>query len=66
MVTSPRTLLQTWVTGGGTRFGTLVMGATLAAGPLAFAVASYILGVAWTSALVLAVQCAFAWVYGVI
>ena len=65
MDASPRTLLQTRVTGGGARFRTLVMGATLAAGPLAFGVASYILGVAWASAVVLAVQRALAWVYDV-
>ena len=41
------------------------MGATLAAGPLAFGVASYILGVAWASAVVLAIQHALAWVYDV-
>lgn len=66
MFTHPRTRFQTRSTGDGAGFWTLVMNATLTAGLFAFAVAPFVLGMTWTSAKVLAVQCAFARVLGVI
>ena len=62
----PRTLFQTRCTGDRARFGTLVVNAALAAGLLALAVTSFVLGMARTSAKVLTVQRTLARVLGVV
>jgi len=66
MFTPPWTCFQTRCAGDGTSVGTRVVNATLAAGLLALAVASFVLGVARLSAKMLAIQCSFARVLGVV
>jgi hypothetical protein len=56
MSTLPWTRFQTRGTGDGTSFGTLMVNAALAAGLLALAVASLVLGMTWESTKVLAIQ----------
>lgn len=66
VITFPWTRFQTWGTGCGTGFFTRIVNAALAAGFLAFVVASLALGVARTTTKVLTIQGAFAWVLGVV
>jgi len=66
MFALPWTRFQTRGTGGGARFGTLVVNAALAAGLFALAVASFVLGMARNFANMLAVQQTLARVLGVI
>jgi len=66
MFTPPRTCFRTRCTGDGTSVGTRVVNATLAAGLLALAVASFVLGVARLSAKMLAAQHTLARVPGVV
>ena len=66
MSTLPWTHFQARCTGDGARFGTLVVNAALAAGLLALAVASFVLGVTWSSAKMLTIQRTLARVFGVV
>jgi hypothetical protein len=66
MFTLPWTRFQTWGTGDKTRFETPVVNTALAAGLLALAVASFVLGVARASAKVLAIQRTLARVLSVV
>ena len=66
MLTPPWTRFQTRSAGRRAKFRTLVVNAALAAGLLALVVTSFVLGVARTSAEVLAVQRTFARVFGVV
>lgn len=66
MVAFPRTRFQAWGTSGRTGFGALVVNAALAAGFLALVVASFALGVARTTAKMLAIQRTLARVFCVV
>ena len=66
MFTPPRARFQAGRADKGARFETPVMDTTLAAGLLAFAVTSFVLGMTRASATVLTIQCTFARVLGVV
>ena len=66
MSTLPRTRFQTRRTGDGARFETRVVNTALAAGLFALAVASFVLGVTWSSAKMLTIQRTLARVLGVV
>jgi hypothetical protein len=66
MVAPPGARLQARGTGNGTRVGTRVVNAALAARFLTLAVASLVLGMARASARVLTIQCALARMLGVV